>query len=192
MAATTELTEGELRFCVEYAADPNATQAYCRAFPNVKETSASVLAVRLLAKVKVRAHVRKLRAGYARQVGVDALRTLRETATVAFADIGDLFEPDPDNGGLPKPRDWKDVSPLVRKAVQSVKINRRRLRNKKDSTQWEVESLEYKLFPKLDAIKTLCQHLGLTHDAPAIREALEELRRRQAQPPPPAGGGGGG
>ena len=189
-----ELTEGELRFCEEYAAAPSATQAYRRAFPGTSAKVASVGAVRLLAKVRVRGHVLKLRKAYLRQVDVDALKTLNELAGVAFADIGDLFEPDPDNGGLPKPRKWADVPPAARRAIQTVRVTRRRLREKGAATEWEIESLEFKAHPKLDALKTLCQYLGLTGENNAIREAIrakDDADARRAAPPAGAGGGEG-
>jgi phage terminase small subunit len=177
-----DLTEGELRFCEEYAADPNATQAYRRAYPGASYATALTEGPSFLGKPRIQAEVEKIREAYRKTTRVNSNRTLRATAEIAFADLADLFEPDPDNGGLPRPKKWSDVPPAMRRAIQTTKISRRRLKGKKgDSTQWEVESIEFRLFSKMDAIKTLCQNLGLTTDAPAVREALEELRRRDAE-----------
>ena len=194
------LTEGEIRFCEEYAADPNATQAYRRAYPAATYKTARTEGSRLLADPDIKAVVDAIRHDYRRGLRIDTRRTLREAAGIAHADLGDLFEADPDNGGLPKPRKWSDVPPSTRKAIQTTKITRRRLcekGRKGETTEWEVESLEFKLFPKMDAIKTLCAYLGLTTDAPAFREALEHQRREEAaeqarQAAPPVGEEGGG
>lgn len=163
-----KLTLKQRRFVEEYAGDPNGVQAYFRAFGRNKSDGkprsydcASEQARRLLEKPEVQAELARAQEAWQLRVGVNKERVLSELAAVAFADPDDVYEADDDNGGLPRPRSWRDVSPAARKAIQSVKVKRKRLASDSDETAWEVEELEYRFHPKLDALDKLCKRLGL-------------------------------
>jgi phage terminase small subunit len=205
MAQKSALTEKELRFCREYACDPNATQAYLKAYgPQVSYGAAREAASVLLTKPNVKAEVDAARREYLRRVGLDATRILRGMTAAAFADMDDCFEPDPANGGLPKPRPWAEIPVATRRAMQGVKLKRRRLlaRGKGEATDWEVEELEYKFPDKGAAFDKLFRHLGMYQDVPPLevilgllpadlREAVRAHLAAAVLPPGGRAGGGG-
>lgn len=174
------LTENQRRFVAEYVVDRNATRAYLRAFgDDVGYGSARTLSSRLLADINIRAEIEAAGWEHARRCGISARRVLRELASVAFADVGDAFEDNPFTG-LPSPRALKDMPPATRRAIQSVKVKRKRLvggGGKDDTTEWEVEEIEYKFADKLSALDKLCKHLGLT-DGTALERIADVLSRR--------------
>ena len=129
------LTLKQRRFVEEYSADGNAVQAYFRAFG--RRTSkgkrrsyqgASKAADRLLQNDRIAAEIRAAQNAYASKVRVSKLRVLQEVAALAFADAGDVYEADSRNGDMPTPRPWSDIPPAARRAIQSVKLKRRRLK----------------------------------------------------------------
>lgn len=203
------LTQKQRRFVAEYAADGNAVQAYFRAYGRYTSKgrlrtykSAQAASSRLLSIGILSADLAAANAEYAARVGVDKERALRELAAIAFADPADVYAADPGNGGLPAPRPWDDIPPAARRAVAAVKVKRRRLRDKADATEWELEEVEYKFHSKTDALDKLCKKLGLyaeeekPGDDPGGR-SVEFLARlaalaaaRQPQPGGPGGGPG--
>lgn len=201
------LTLKQRRFVEEYSTDPNAVQAYYRAFGRHTskgkrrsykgaQSAASILLSNPIIQSELSAAQEQWRA----RVGVDKERVLSELAAVAFADPDDIYEPDEDNGGLPKPRPWRDIPVGSRKSIQSVKVKRKRLKSDDDATAWEVEELEYRFHPKLDALDKLCKRLGLIApddggDASKVVGVPVELAARilalvGARQPQPAGSGG--
>lgn len=199
-AKKPRLTPNQRRFVEEYAGDDgNAVQAYFRAFGRLTRDGKrrSYVAARkqasdLLTLPHIQAEIKAAQDAYAAKVRVSKLRVIRELAAIAFADTGDLFEPDPDNAGLPRPRPWGDVPTATRRAVQTVKVRRKRLKSDRDETTWEVEEIDFKFHPKGDALDKLCKRLGIYDDElKAVARELAELGRqvregRRGQPP--AGG----
>jgi phage terminase small subunit len=170
------LSEKERRFCVEYAADPNGTQAYLRAFPGCTYHTARNAAARLLQKIAVQAELKAARNEYARRCRVDATRLLRDIANLAHADPGDVLENGP--SGEPVLREWKTITPAARKFVAKVKMRRRRLVNKnkpEDTTEWEVEDFEVQFRDTQIAQEKLCKHLGLTKEGAGLEQLLALL-----------------
>lgn len=169
--ASAGLTPKRRKFVEEYAADPNAVQAYFRAFGrNTKNgtprsyRAAQVRASQLLSNAIIREELEKAHAEYAARVRVDKERVLAELAALAFADPNDLYEPDGE--GMPVPRHWRTVPAMARKAIASLKVKRKRLKSDSDATAWEVEELEYKFHSKTDAIEKLCKRLNLFASEP--------------------------
>ena len=188
------LTAKQKRFVVEYAADPVAVQAYMRAFGRYTSTgklrtyrSAQVESSKLLSNPIIQAELEAANLAYERSVRVSKLRVIREVAAIAFADADDLYEPDDQNNGLPRPRPWRDVPPAVRRTVQSVRVKRRKYKDDAGDL-WETEEIEYRQHSKTQALDRLCRRLGLyTTDedlkalvklAAAQGEQIAELTRR--------------
>lgn len=164
MAEPKPLPEKELRFCAEYAADPNATQAYLRAFGPVSYRTAGTESHRLLKKPEVQAEVKAARLEYQRRCRVNGLRVVKELSCIAFADPADAFDPDPGGGPLvAKP--LHQIPAATRRAIQSVKVKRRRIAGGGDEV-YEVEEVEYKFASKDAALDKLSKHLGLYADRP--------------------------
>lgn len=164
-----KLTEKQRRFVAEYAADPNAVQAYFRAYGRTKADGkvrsygvAAESARRLLQKPEIQAELGQAQAEYASRTRVSKGRVLREVSAVAFADPADAFDPDP-NGGPLLARPLHKIPAATRRAIQSVKVKRRRIAGN-GSEVYEVEEVEYKFASKLDALDKLCKRLGFYSD----------------------------
>lgn len=186
MDADKPLTDEQLRFCHEYAADPsNATRAYMRAFKCTSYRTAKSAASRLLTYDNIQAEIEVARRDHQRACRVDAGRTLRALVAAALCDPADAFEEDADGALALRP--LSRVPARVRQAIQAIKFKRRRLRSPAgDTTQWEVEEVEYKLVDKLGALDRLCKHLGLTKDGAALEELLRAISGSRAAAPAPA------
>jgi phage terminase small subunit len=182
------LTLKQRRFVEEYAADPNAVQAYFRAFGRLTSKGkrrtyggAAKSAQRLLQNDAILSELSAALDAWRKRVEVTKERVLAEVAALAFADPDDLYEPDEDNRGLPKARAWRDIPVAARKALQSVKIKRRRLVSDEDETAWEVEEVEYRHHSKPAELDKLCKRLGfydqdVAAELAALRAQLEAMR----------------
>ena len=91
------------RFAEEYAKDFNATQAAIRA--GYSRKSAKVCGSRLLTFADVRDHLAQIVAKASRSNEITVERTMREIASVAYGDVGALF----DEAGNLKPIQQMDV-----------------------------------------------------------------------------------
>jgi phage terminase small subunit len=162
------LTANQKRFVEEYAADGNATQAYFRAYGRRTSSgklrtyrTAQVQASKLLSTPIIAAEVKAAHDAYAARVRVTKARVLREVAAVAFADPADAFDPDP-NGGPLVAKKLHDIPAATRRAIQSVKVKRRRIAGGGNEVYevYEVEEVEYKFASKMDALEKLFKKLG--------------------------------
>lgn len=199
MADVPTLTEQQLRFAHEYASEPNATQAYLRAFPNVAYNTGRVEGPKLLLNPAIQAEVQAARRAWSKRCRVSFERIVKRLAAVAFADPIDLYEPDPENGDLPRPKPWSRVPPTARKNVVSIKLKRKRLKSPKgDDCIYELEEFEYKMLDPMAALDKLCAHLGITKGSMTADEVRAYILGTQSQATqeapavPPAGGVGGG
>lgn len=166
------LTEQQLRFCHEYAVDPNATQAYIRSFNGCAYNTARTEGAKLLANPRIALEIAAARESHQRACRVNGKRTLLGLANIAFLDPAELFDADANNGNLPTPKPWNKVSLNARRAVQGVKVKRRRLKSE-SGEMYDIEEIEYKLCDKMAAFDKLCKHLGLTKED--ITEAAAEM-----------------
>jgi phage terminase small subunit len=132
----------------EYLVDLNGTQAAIRA--GYSPATADVQASQLLRFPKVAAAVSEALAARQRRCDVTADRVLLELARIAYADVRLLFDA---NGQLRAPR---DLDPAIAPAIASIEVVTKSLGD------GEVEYVhKIRLAPKVDALKTLAQHLGL-------------------------------
>lgn len=174
-AEDAELTEAQRVFVREYVYDFNATRAYRIAFPRCTYGACRVEACRLLTNPSVAKEIKAAKIEQAKLSGVSVKKVLRELAAIAFSDQQDYFEPDPDNGGKPKPRPFNEIPTAARKAIASIKIKSRRLCAGKDKTEWEIEDFEYKLYDKNAALDKFCTRLGIVKDGAAYDELVKLL-----------------
>ena len=86
------LTPKEERFVSEYLVDLNATQAYLRANPHVKEVTARTEGSRLLVNPNITAAVDKAKAERAARTGINADRALAEVWSIVTADTRELVQ----------------------------------------------------------------------------------------------------
>jgi phage terminase small subunit len=176
---TAPLTAAQQRFVDAYIATPNAVRAYRAAYPNTSYRSAAVQAHWLLKKPNIRAEIEAGRRAQQRRTRLSADRVLRELARVAFADVGELFDPD---GRLREPH---RVPLETRRALASVKVTRERVTRRvtRDGETTTTETVhesvvEYRFASKMDALGRLCDCLGLSASLPPLQVVLSLL------PPP--------
>lgn len=153
------MTDKQARFCEEYMIDLNATQAAIRA--GYSPRTANKQAGRLLVNVGIQNRIAQLQAEQSRRTGVTADRVVRELARIAFANAGDLIDPETASVKLDASRD--DLA-----AIQSVKVKS----FGEDGLEHEV-----KLADKLRALDLLGRHLGMYHGA--AEDATDQLARAQ-------------
>ena len=177
------LTERELRFVAEYVAEPNGTRAYMRAFGNPNYSTAATSAKDLLKKPHIRAEIAAARRAWVKQCRVSFQRTIRTLANIAFADTYDLYEPDPENNDLPKPRPWSEVPPHARKLVESVRIKRRKLKTESGEL-YEIEEIEYRTTSREWALNKLCDYLGITKGTLTVEDLRAILFGTHPAPTP--------
>lgn len=146
------------RFVLEYRKDLNATQAYfrCRdpkARP-IKESTAATEGWRLLRKPEVQARLADLTRQATDRLKIDAETVLRELAICGFSSVEDYVKDDLGNFALSE-----TAHALAGRAVASVKHKTTtRTFGEGEVTEHQVE---YRLWPKVEALKALAQHLGL-------------------------------
>jgi phage terminase small subunit len=149
------LSDKQQRFCEEYLIDLDASAAYRRAGYNPKsENVARSASGRLLLNVAVQEEVKRLKVERSQRTGITADRVLSELAAIGFSDIGDLLEFTA-TGVKFKPQD--QIPEAARRAVSAVKV--RHEYGSDNSPPADV--LEFKIWPKVDALKQLVLHLGL-------------------------------
>lgn len=142
------------RFCIEYAASGNATQAAIAAGYSPK--AAAVEGVRLLRSAKVTARIAQLKRPILdklkREAGITLARFIRENARIALADPAQLFG---DDGRL---LPVTAMPAATRRAIASIKVRQTRPRSSKDP--FEEYVTEIKFWDKGAAIDRAIRHLG--------------------------------
>jgi phage terminase small subunit len=158
------LTPAEEAFVAEYLANGcHAARAYMALHPRVGAASARTLAARMLAKVNVRAAVRRGQRRLARRSGVHARRVLDEFGHVAFADIGQVLD-------LKTFTIRPHLPPEVRRAVAVLEQVTTTTRRGVTRT-----TIQVRMHDKLAALDRLCRHLGLFRELPPLEAVLALL-----------------
>lgn len=141
----SELTPLQRRFCQEYAACLNATQAYRRAgYQASTDAVAASSASKLLRNGKIRAYLDEI-------ASLTQARVINEVALIAFADITDVCEFDA-NGVSIIPSD--ELSDRGRAALKKVR-HRTVTRIAPDGTEVTTTEIEVELHDKLSALDKL-------------------------------------
>lgn len=151
MAAKNGLTPKQEQFCREYLIDHNATQAAIRS--GCSPRSADVTAARWLGKASVQDRIRTLTEAQSKRLELKADDILRELLLIAQSDVEDYTI---DDSGRLVTADRKKT-----RAVSSVKRKIRRIVGTDGSKKVEEIETEIKLWPKVEALKLLGQHLRL-------------------------------
>lgn len=160
-AKTTEdtpLTQKEERFCLNYFASLNATQAYIDTYETKNRNSARVQVCRVLAKPNVSIRLANMKAELAGELGITAERVVKEYAKVGFTNMED-FTQDSDDGLT-----LKELSKIGRDnmaAVESVRITTTTERDGKGKPTRTHRTSQFKLHSKLNALDALGKHLGI-------------------------------
>jgi hypothetical protein len=142
------------RFALEYIKDLDAPAAYLRIRPDVTRAAARTLACRLLTKVDVQARIRVLKAAQMERLQITADQVLQELAIAAFSDVRDYQVGESGRLELAP-----GAHPLASRALASLK-HRTTTTGQGDQARVGHE-VEYRLWPKVDALKALGEHLKL-------------------------------
>jgi phage terminase small subunit len=172
------LTPAEVVFVDEYLIDLNATQAYRRAFPGCTYWTAATEGCRFLKKPNIRREVQAAKKARAQRTGITADRVLKELARIAFSDVFDLFDAD----GKVAPA--RNIPLDSRRAISGVKVRKEKTATRTNGRTTVTESeceVEYKFWPKTEALKSLCNHLGLTTEITPLDALLAGLPPRLAE-----------
>lgn len=157
----------EIKFCQEYLLDFNGTRAYERAKGDTKETknrnSAGVLASRLLARKDIQEKLRELLKGPTKEYEINLDRLLKELSTIAYSDIINFLEKDPETGS------WiiKELEELPRHLTPAIKKLTCTYTDKGYKQTIEMHSKE-------GALDLLSKYAGLASE---LRVALHTLRK---------------
>lgn len=152
------ITPDQQRFIDEYLIDLNATQAYRRAYPGSSYRTANIEGPKLRVKPSIKAEIDAAKKARRQRTHLTADKVVRELARIAFADVFEVYAAD--GSILPV----RMIPPEVRAAVSAVKVRKERTTRRtdrgQDVTVHECE-VEYKFWPKVEALSKLCDHLGL-------------------------------
>jgi len=132
-----KLTAKQSEFCNQYMTDLNGKQAAIRAGYSPK--TAEFQAARLLRKDKVKEYLTHLQAESRKKTEISREEVLGVLASILRSDVPDYFE----NGKL---KSFDKLTPLQRKAIESVKINKK--------------GFEFKLPSKIQAVSAVNKMLG--------------------------------
>lgn len=136
--AKKKLTLKQEQFCQEFSKDWNGTQAAIRA--GYSQKTANEQAARLLAKVSIQERVAQLQVEARKQTEITRGEVLGVLASILRSDVPDYFE---ENGKL---KDFSNLTPVQRKAIESVKISK--------------SGVDFKLPSKIQAAVTVNKMLG--------------------------------
>lgn len=138
-----ELTAKQERFCREYLADCNATQAAIRS--GYSEKTAHVSGPRLLTNVSVYEKINSLKAERARSLDITAERVLKELARLAFGDPSEIVSV------------GKYGRITVKPTAQLTEDQRRTIH----SVIQTADGLKIRFADKLRALELVGKHIGL-------------------------------
>jgi phage terminase small subunit len=160
MPRTRGLTPKQQRFVEEYLVDLNATQAAVRAGYSAKVANRE--GTRLLSNAVISLAILKRQERRAARVEVSQDQVLRELALLGFSDIGEILD---FTGAAPRLRDAHGIPERARRAIASIKVKRYVEGPAKDDEEPNVvEVMEFKLWPKPQALELLARHLGMLKD----------------------------
>lgn len=141
------LTAHQFMFCQEYLVDLCAKDAAKRA--GYSEKTAKEAGYRLLQREDIKQEIERLLEERANRCGVHADRVVQELACIAFADIADCLSFSA-HGVTLKPSN--EINEKARRAISEVR----------ETVTMAGTSVSFKLNSKVEALKTLAQHLGMT------------------------------
>ena len=154
----TKLTPKRESFCHEYLKDSNATQAAIRAGYSSK--SARTEGSRLLALDDISERIEQLRAELAARTSVSPEKIVRELASIAFADIGDVLRMAHDGSSLRF--DFETMPPEFTKSVSSIKVET--FTEGRGERGREVRSVDLKMIDKRGALVDLAKIFGMMRE----------------------------
>ena len=144
-----KLTPKQKIFCDEYLIDLNATRAYKKAYPNVKnDETANAAASRMLRNVKVKEYINKRIKDREKRTEITQDMVLKELAAIAFSNGADFAKVTDDNMVRIVPTD--ELPEDKKKAISAIKETKFGI---------NIETCD-----KVKALELIGKHLGMFKD----------------------------
>jgi len=148
-------------FIHEYLVDLNGTQAAIRA--GYSKRGADVQAVRLLRNARIKAAIARVMKRREKKLEITADKWLRELAILGFSDLADYIEINADTGAI-RAKAFEEMPETKSRALESIQEDRIVREDAKGEQSIVNEKIKFKLHSKIDALKTIGQHLGFLKD----------------------------
>jgi len=175
---SSELSDKQRRFVLEYLKDSNATRAAARAGYSAK--TARSIGQRLLTNVAIQDAVQAARKRAEERAAISGAQVIAELGIVGLSDIGNVISSSKD-GRYFTVRRLDDLTPAARRCIKSLK----------QTTTRGKTTIQVELHPKVAALELLMGHFGLK--APekldvsvemvsaktSLAGKLDELRKRR-------------
>lgn len=153
------LNAHQLRFIDEYMIDLNATAAYKRAGYKATGRAAENNASRLMGNAGVAAEIARRQGIVSEKHQITAERIVDELAHLALSDVGEIMD---FSRTEPRLLAANQIPERARRAIQSVKV--KHYQEGSGVFAREVEIIEFRLWPKNDALEKLSRMLGFDKD----------------------------
>lgn len=154
----TKLTAKREAFCHEMLKDNHQTNAALRAGYSI--TSASTEGSRLMQMPMIQERIAQLRAELAARTAVHPEKIVRELATIAFADVGDVLRLAHDGESLVF--DFENMPPEFTRTISSIKVDTY-MHGRGDRGR-EVRSVDVKMIDKRGALVDLAKIFGMMRE----------------------------
>jgi phage terminase small subunit len=175
------LSPVDLRFVDEYPIDINGAKAMMRADPDLKYSSARVLAHRKLQNPAIRRRIAQRMGEISENCGVTVERVLLEQSAIAFSDIRKCFD---EHG---KPLAIADIDDITAAAIASIEVDTLYAGTGKDREEIGYTT-KFKMWDKGAAGERLMKHLGLfkqdnEQKAGELSELIKLIQERSGKLP---------
>lgn len=154
-----KLTGKELKFCIEYIKDWNATQAAIRA--GYSKKSAYELGSRLLRKVEILENIDQVKENLEQALGISKAKVVSELMKIAFSSISDYHK------SWIERKDFDQISEEAKACISE--IDTRIVRRVVNEEEYQVEQIKIKLYDKQKALDAISKIMG--YDAPVKVDA---------------------
>lgn len=151
-----------MRFCHEYCADFNATQAAIRA--GYSEETAYSIGQRLLKNVEIEKRIKEMQGNLSKVAGISALRVIKEHEKIAFSSIANLH-----NTWIDRV-EFENLTDDHKACIKSIstKIMKKNIGTRDEPDIIDVEYVKIELYDKQKSLDSINKMLGF--DAPVKTE----------------------
>lgn len=161
------LTKKKLKFVEHYILTGNATESALEAGYS-KKTSYSI-GPRLLKDVEIQDRIQQSFNKASEELDVTTKRTLNELAIIGFSDIKEIANFD---GKKVTVKSFKDLTREQTAAIQSIEVNK---------LGDETINIKLKQYPKIQALQTIAQHLGMMTQKVQVDHTIKEVKILQIE-----------
>lgn len=147
------LTEKQKIFCQEYVYDWNATRAYKKAYPDVKnDNTAGVQGHKLLRNAKVNDYISRIQKDTEKQAGLSRLMVAMEHKKLAFSSMSALH-----NTWITR-KEFDELSDDEKACISEISTSIRKVNDGNEIV--DVEYVKIKLYDKQKSLEALAKMFG--------------------------------